>query len=76
MKIVNNSVHLSLLGQEPNKGNMLGEKLKEFRESNGFVQRQVAAALGVDTAFVCKMENNKPVSRAKLKSLAKFYHIN
>ena len=56
---------------------MLGEKLKEIRESNGFVQRQVAAALGVDTAYVSKMENNdKPVSRAKLKSLAKFYRIN
>jgi len=56
---------------------MLGEKLKELRESNGFVQRQVAAALGVDTAYVSKMENNdKPVSRAKLKSLAKFYQVN
>ena len=34
---------------------MLGEKLKELRESKGLVQRQVAAALGVDTAYVSKM---------------------
>lgn len=56
---------------------MLGEKLKELRESNGFIQRQVEAALGIDTAYVSKMENNdKPVSRAKIKSLDKFYQVN
>lgn len=55
---------------------MLGEKLRELRENSGFVQRQVAAALGVDTAYVSKMENNdKPVSREKLKSLADIYHV-
>ena len=44
---------------------MLGEKLKELRESKGLLQRQVAAELDVDTAYISKMENNdKPVSNS------------
>lgn len=63
-------------GQDQKRYQMLGERLKELREAKGFVQRQVAALLEVDTAYVSKMENNeKPVSRAKLKSLAKFYQV-
>lgn len=55
---------------------MLGQKLKELRESKGFVQRQVAAILQVDTAYVSKIENNeKPVSRGHLKSLSNLYEI-
>ena len=50
---------------------MLGEKLKELREAKGLVQRQVAAELEVDTAYISKMESNeKPVSRSHLKKLA------
>lgn len=50
---------------------MLGEKLKELREAKGLVQRQIAAALEVDTAYISKMESNeKPVSRTHLKKLA------
>lgn len=50
---------------------MLGEKLKELREAKGLVQRQVAAELEVDTAYVSKMESNeKPVSRHHLKKLS------
>jgi len=50
---------------------MLGEKLKELREANGLVQRQVAAELEVDTAYISKMESNeKPVSRNHLKKLS------
>jgi transcriptional regulator with XRE-family HTH domain len=33
---------------------MLGEKLKELRESKGLLQRQVAAELDVDTATSAK----------------------
>ncbi len=56
---------------------MLGEKLKELREANGLLQRQVAAELQVDTAYISKMENSeKPISRAHLKKLAKIYSIN
>lgn len=55
---------------------MLGEKLKELRESNGLVQRQVAAELQLDTAYISKMEHNeKPVSRVHLKKLSKLYCI-
>jgi HTH-type transcriptional regulator, competence development regulator len=50
---------------------MLGEKLKELREARGLVQRQVAAELELDTAYVSKMESNeKPVSRNHLKKLS------
>ncbi|OFY84706.1 MAG: hypothetical protein A3F72_06475 [Bacteroidetes bacterium RIFCSPLOWO2_12_FULL_35_15] len=55
---------------------MLGEKLKELRETKGFLQRQVAAQLQVDTAYISKMEHNeKPVSRNHLKKLSKVYSI-
>lgn len=55
---------------------MLGEKLKELRESKGLLQRQVAAELDVDTAYISKMENNdKPVSKAHLAALTKIYNL-
>ena len=50
---------------------MLGEKLKELRESKGLLQRQIAAELEVDTAYISKIESNeKPVSRNHLKKLS------
>jgi transcriptional regulator with XRE-family HTH domain len=50
---------------------MLGKKLRELREAKGLVQRQVAAELEVDTAYISKMESNeKPVSRQHLKKLS------
>ena len=55
---------------------MLGEKLRELREAKGLVQRQVAADLQVDTAYISKMEHNeKPVSRNHLKKLSKLYSV-
>ena len=55
---------------------MLGEKLRELREAKGLVQRQVAADLQVDTAYISKMEHNeKPVSRNHLKKLSKLYNV-
>lgn len=55
---------------------MLGEKLKELREAKGLVQRQVAAELEVDTAYISKMESNeKPVSRNHLKKLSRLLSI-
>ena len=56
---------------------MLGGKLKELRELNGFVQRQVAAQLEIDTAYVSKMENEeKQLSRTHLKKLSVLYKTN
>ena len=55
---------------------MLGERLKELREAKGYVQRQVAALLEVDTAYVSKMERNeKPVSRSHLKKLSELFDV-
>jgi transcriptional regulator with XRE-family HTH domain len=56
---------------------MLGGKLKELRELNGFVQRQVAAQLEIDTAYVSKMENEeKQLSRKHLKKFSILYKTN
>jgi transcriptional regulator with XRE-family HTH domain len=55
---------------------MLGQKLKELRESRGLLQRQVASLLDVDIAYISKMENaDKPVSRAYLSKFAELYTI-
>lgn len=55
---------------------MIGEKMKELREASGLVQRQVAAELHVDTAYISKMENNeKPVSRTHLKKLSQLFKV-
>lgn len=56
---------------------MLGAKLKELREINGYVQRQIAAELEVDTAYISKVENDeKPLSRIHLKKLSVLYKTN
>jgi transcriptional regulator with XRE-family HTH domain len=48
-----------------------------LREANGLLQRQVAAALNVDTAYISKMENNdKPVSKTYLAKFAALYKVN
>jgi len=55
---------------------MLGEKLRELREAKGLVQRQVAADLQVDTAYISKMERSeKPVSRNHLVRLSVLYGV-
>jgi transcriptional regulator with XRE-family HTH domain len=55
---------------------MLGAKLKELREINGYVQRQIAAELEVDTAYISKVENDeKPLSKNHLKKFSKLYSI-
>src|SRR5690606_16696432 len=55
---------------------MLGQKLKELRETKGFVQREVAAELHLDTAYVSKIESNeKPLSRHHLKRLAELFEV-
>jgi transcriptional regulator with XRE-family HTH domain len=55
---------------------MLGGKLKELREINGYVQRQIAAELEVDTAYISKVENDeKLLSKSHLKKIAKLYKV-
>jgi HTH-type transcriptional regulator, competence development regulator len=53
---------------------MIGQKLREYRESKGLLQRQVASELQVDTAYISKIESSeKPVSRLHLNKLAKLF---
>lgn len=53
---------------------MLGEKLKQCREAKGLLQREVAAKLQVDTAYISKVESDeKLVSRLHLNKLAKLF---
>ncbi len=55
---------------------MLGVKLKELRESNGMVQRQIAALLEVDTAFISKVEKEeKQISKNHISRLAKLFKV-
>ena len=55
---------------------MLGERIRELREAKGLVQRQIAAELEVDTAYISKIEKNeKPLSRSHLKRLSSILGI-
>jgi transcriptional regulator with XRE-family HTH domain len=55
---------------------MLGIRLKELREAHGYVQRQIAAELEVDTAYISKVENGeKQMSKLHLKKISKFYGV-
>jgi HTH-type transcriptional regulator, competence development regulator len=55
---------------------MLGSKLRELRETNGLVQRQIAAQLEVDTAYISKVENEeKPLSKIHLAKIAHLFKI-
>ena len=50
---------------------MLGEKLRRLREAKGLVQRQIASAIEVDTAFISKVENEEKIlSRFHLPKLS------
>jgi transcriptional regulator with XRE-family HTH domain len=55
---------------------MLGQRLKELREARGFVQREVAAKLEIDTAYVSKMEKgDKQISRGWIPVLSKMLEV-
>lgn len=55
---------------------MLGDKPKELRESKGLLQRQIAAELDADTAYISNMgKNDKLVSKAYLVKLVKLYDV-
>lgn len=54
---------------------MIGAKLRELRENNGLLLRQVAAILEIDTATLSKMERNvKKLRKEHLRKLAQLYH--
>lgn len=41
------------------KSTKFGSKLRELREANGLLLRQVAACLEIDTAHICKLERGE-----------------
>jgi transcriptional regulator with XRE-family HTH domain len=55
---------------------MFGQKIRKLREARGIFQRQVAAILDVDIAYISKMESeDKPVSKAHISKLALLYGV-
>jgi len=53
----------------------LGQKIKELRESNGMLQRQLAAKLEMGDAYLSKIEHDqKCLKREHLKSLSKIFN--
>lgn len=55
---------------------MIGAKLRELRENNGLLLRQVAAILEIDTATLSKMEREvKKIRKEHLQKLAQLYHV-
>lgn len=52
------------------------DKLKELRESNNLLQRQVAAGIDMDAAIYCKIEKgNRQAREDQVRKLALFYGI-
>jgi transcriptional regulator with XRE-family HTH domain len=55
---------------------MLGLRLKELREARGLLQREIAAKLEVDTAYISKVENDeKRLSKAHISILSKLLGV-
>ena len=55
---------------------MLGLRLKELREAKGLLQREIAAKLEVDTAYISKDENDeKRLSKAHISILSKLLGV-
>lgn len=55
---------------------MLGLRLKELREAKGLLQREIAAKLEVDTAYISKVENDeKRLSKAHISILSKLLGV-
>jgi len=55
---------------------MLGLRLKELREAKGLLQREIAAKLEVDTAYISKVENDeKRLSKTHISILSKLLGV-
>lgn len=55
---------------------LLADKIKQLREDQQLLQRQLAAALEIDTPMYCKIERgSRPIKRAQVVALAKFLSI-
>jgi transcriptional regulator with XRE-family HTH domain len=55
---------------------MLGLRLKELREAKGLLQREIAAKLEVDTAYISKVENDeKRLSKVHISIVSKLLGV-
>lgn len=55
---------------------MLGIRLRELRENQGLLLREVAAYLGMDTAMLSKMEREeRKAQREHVIKLAKYFKV-
>lgn len=51
-------------------------KLKELRLKSGLLQRQIASAIGIDSAIYCKLEKgDRLASETQVRALADLYRI-
>lgn len=55
----------------------LGQKIREIREQQGLLLRQIAAFLEVDTALISKIERgDRKASKKQVVNIAKFLNAN
>jgi len=56
---------------------IFGNKIRELRESNGLLMRQLAAFLEVDTATISKFERGeRNMKREQVLQLSNFFKVN
>lgn len=55
---------------------LLGRKIRELRENKRLVQREIAALLQVDTAFISKVEHGeRKLNRIQLSKIAEIFEV-
>jgi len=55
---------------------MIGEKIRELREANNILIRQLAAQLDIDTALLSKMERgDRFFKKEDITKIAKIFHV-
>lgn len=56
---------------------MFGERIRELRESQGLLQRQLASSLEIDTPMFSKIERGeRKAKREQVEQLASLLHAN
>ena len=74
--IIKNNPYICLKLSRQGCSNMIGIKIREYREKNNLLLRQVAASLEIDTATLSKIERGiKPLNRELLKKISVLYSI-
>lgn len=55
---------------------LLGKRIRELRNKNGVLQRQLASLLEIDTPMLSKIERgNRRAKRAQIVQLANYFQI-